>query len=90
MEKAWLSFLDYFPAQKSVIFLDEPNRLDGKWTGCGGGISARAVLHRAEKGRDKIFRKTGFVLLKRLQKELNRRNCIALCALEPRPGRLED
>ena len=44
---------------------------------------ARAVLHRAEKG-EKNLPENWLCSFEKVQKELNRRNCIALCALEPR------
>ena len=81
-EKAQLSFLDYFPAQKSVIFLDEPNRLVEK----GQAVEEeyrQSRLHRAEKG-EKNLPENWLCSFEKVQKELNRRNCIALCALEPR------
>ena len=81
-EKAQLSFLDYFPAQKSVIFLDEPNRLVEK----GRAVEEeyrQSRLHRAEKG-EKNLPENWLCSFEKVQKELNRRNCIALCALEPR------
>ena len=75
-------FLDYFPAQKSVIFLDEPNRLVEK----GQAVEEeyrQSRLHRAEKG-EKNLPENWLCSFEKVQKELNRRNCIALCALEPR------
>lgn len=81
-EKAQLSFLDYFPAQKSVIFLDEPNRLVEKGRAVEEEYS-QSRLHRAEKG-EKNLPENWLCSFEKVQKELNRRNCIALCALEPR------
>ena len=81
-EKAQLSFLDYFPAQKSVIFLDEPNRLVEKGQAVEEEYS-QSRLHRAEKG-EKNLPENWLCSFEKVQKELNRRNCIALCALEPR------
>ena len=81
-EKAKLSFLDYFPAQKSVVFLDEPNRLVEK----GQAVEEeyrQSRLHRAEKG-EKNLPENWLCSFEKVQKELNKRNCIALCALEPR------
>ena len=76
------SFLDYFPAQKSVIFLDEPNRLVEK----GQAVEEeyrQSRMHRAEKG-ERNLPENWLCSFEKVQKELNRRNCIALCALEPR------
>ena len=81
-EKAQLSFLDYFPAQKSVVFLDEPNRLVEKGQAVEEEYN-QSRLHRAEKG-EKNLPENWLCSFEKVQKELNKRNCIALCALEPR------
>ena len=81
-EKAKLSFLDYFPAQKSVVFLDEPNRLVEKGQAVEEEYN-QSRLHRAEKG-EKNLPENWLCSFEKVQKELNKRNCIALCALEPR------
>ena len=65
-----------------MVFLDEPNRLVEK----GQAVEEeyrQSCLHRAEKG-EKNLPENWLCSFEKVQKELNRRNCIALCALEPR------
>ncbi|MDO4272925.1 MAG: transcription-repair coupling factor [Eubacteriales bacterium] len=81
-EKDMVSFLQYFPKDKTMIFLDEPNHLSEK----GQGIEEeyrQSRLHREEKGEQNLPQQwlCGFDAL---QSGLNKRNCTALCALEPR------
>ena len=48
-DKDMVSFLDYFPEERTIIFLDEPNRLTEK----GGAVEEeyrQSRMHREEKG----------------------------------------
>ena len=47
-DKDMVSFLDYFPEERTIIFLDEPNRLTEK----GGAVEEeyrQSRMHREEK-----------------------------------------
>ena len=81
-EPDMVSFLDYFPKEKSVIFLDEPNRLTEK----GQAVEEeyrQSRMHREEKGSQNLP-ENWLCSFEQLQKELNKRNCISVCALEPK------
>ena len=81
-EKNMVSFLDYFPEEETIIFLDEPNRLVEN----GQAVEeeyCQSRLHRQEKGNQNLP-EHWICSFEELQSELNRRRCIALCALEPR------
>ena len=81
-DKAMVSFLDYFPEERTIIFLDEPNRLTEK----GGAVEEeyrQSRMHREEKG-SRNLPENWLCSFEQLQKELNKRNCISVCALEPK------
>lgn len=81
-DKDMVSFLDYFPEERTIIFLDEPNRLTEK----GGAVEEeyrQSRMHRAEKG-SRNLPENWLCSFEQLQKELNKRNCISVCALEPK------
>lgn len=81
-DKDMVSFLDYFPEERTIIFLDEPNRLTEK----GGAVEEeyrQSRMHREEKG-SRNQPENWLCSFEQLQKELNKRNCISLCALEPK------
>lgn len=81
-DKDMVSFLDYFPEERTIIFLDEPNRLTEK----GGAVEEeyrQSRMHREEKG-SRNLPENWLCSFEQLQKELNKRNCIAVCALEPK------
>ena len=81
-DKDMVSFLDYFPEQRTIIFLDEPNRLTEK----GGAVEEeyrQSRMHREEKG-SRNLPENWLCSFEQLQKELNKRNCISVCALEPK------
>ena len=81
-DKDMVSFLDYFPEKRAIIFLDEPNRLTEK----GGAVEEeyrQSRMHREEKG-SRNLPENWLCSFKQLQKELNKRNCISVCALEPK------
>ena len=81
-DKDMFSFLDYFPEERTIIFLDEPNRLTEK----GGAVEEeyrQSRMHREEKG-SRNLPENWLCSFEQLQKELNKRNCISVCALEPK------
>ena len=81
-DKDMVSFLDYFPEERTIIFLDEPNRLTEK----GGAVEVeyrQSRMHREEKG-SRNLPENWLCSFEQLQKELNKRNCISVCALEPK------
>lgn len=81
-DKDMVSFLDYFPEERTIIFLDEPNRLTEK----GGAVKEeyrQSRMHREEKG-SRNLPENWLCSFEQLQKELNKRNCISVCALEPK------
>lgn len=81
-DKDMVSFLDYFPEKRTIIFLDEPNRLTEK----GGAVEEeyrQSRMHREEKG-SRNLPENWLCSFEQLQKELNKRNCISVCALEPK------
>lgn len=81
-DKDMVSFLDYFPKERTIIFLNEPNRLTEK----GGAVEEeyrQSRMHREEKG-SRNLPENWLCSFEQLQKELNKRNCISVCALEPK------
>lgn len=81
-DRDMVSFLDYFPKERTIIFLDEPNRLTEK----GGAVEEeyrQSRMHREEKG-SRNLPENWLCSFEQLQKELNKRNCISVCALEPK------
>ena len=81
-DKDMVSFLDYFPEERTIIFLDEPNRLTEK----GWAVEEeyrQSRMHREEKG-SRNLPENWLCSFEQLQKELNKRNCISVCALEPK------
>ena len=81
-DKDMVSFLDYFPEERTIIFLDEPNRLTEK----GGAVEEeyrQSRMHREEKG-SRNLPENWLCSFEQLQKELNKRNCISVCVLEPK------
>lgn len=81
-DKDMVSFLDYFPEERTIIFLDEPNRLTEK----GGAVEEeyrQSRMHR-EENDSRNLPENWLCSFEQLQKELNKRNCISVCALEPK------
>ena len=77
-----VSFLEYFPEEKTLVFLDELNHLAEN----GEGVEEeyrQSRMHREEKGEANLPEQwlCGF---QEVQKKLNRRNCVAVSALSPR------
>ena len=81
-ENSGITFPDYFPADKTLIFLDEPNRLVENAQAVEEEFS-QSCRNREEKGTANISR--GWMCgWNDLQKKLNRRNCISFSSLEPK------
>ncbi|MBQ0000838.1 MAG: transcription-repair coupling factor [Clostridiales bacterium] len=76
-----VSFLDYFPEKQTMIFLDEPNRLVANAEAVEDEFQ-ESVRNREEKG-EKTLSADWLCSSEELQKELNKRNCISISALEP-------
>lgn len=84
-EKDMVSFLEYFPEGKTILFLDEPNHLVEK----GMAVEEEYLqsrMHREEKGESRLP-ENWLCEFSCLQKELNKRNSVAFCALEPKRGK---
>ena len=81
-EKGGVSFLDYFAEKNSLVFLDEPNRLEE---------NARAVEeefrqsceNRQQKGEENISQ-NWMCRWEDLNHKLNNRNCISVSLMEPK------
>ena len=81
-ENSGITFPDYFPADKTLIFLDEPNRLVENAQAVEEEFS-QSCRNREEKGTANISR-DWMCGWNDLQKKLNRRNCISFSSLEPK------
>lgn len=80
-EKSGLTFLDYFPSEKTMVFLDEPNRIVENAKAVEEEFR-QSCRNREEKGTGNISE--GWMCgWEKLQKKLNMRNCVSLSALEP-------
>ena len=81
-ENSGITFPDYFPADKTLIFLDEPNRLVENAQAVEEEFS-QSCRNREEKGTANLSQ--GWMCgWNDLQKKLNRRNCISFSSLEPK------
>lgn len=80
-EKSGLTFLDYFPFERTMVFLDEPNRLVENAKAVEEEFR-QSCRNREEKGTGNLSE--GWMCgWEELQKKLNQRNCLSLSALEP-------
>ncbi len=79
--KKMVSFVDYFPREKMLLFLDEPNRILENGLGVEEEYAAAHIVKKKEK---RTFRFSGFVNFSKVQKELNKLRAVSLSALEPR------
>ncbi|MDO4556619.1 MAG: CarD family transcriptional regulator, partial [Lachnospiraceae bacterium] len=75
-----VSFLEYFPAKGTVIYLDEPNRLTESATKIQDEFQ-ESMHNRAEKGYTDL-REDMLFDYKQVCKLLNKRYCAALCTIE--------
>ncbi|MCI8744042.1 MAG: transcription-repair coupling factor [Lachnospiraceae bacterium] len=80
-EEEAVSFLEYFPLEKTVFFLDEPARLLEKGTTVEKEFR-ESLANRAERG-EALPQEAGLLYgTEEITARLNRRNCVALCMLE--------
>ena len=80
-DRSGLTFLDYFPSEKTIVFLDEPNRIVENAKAVEEEFR-QSCRNREEKGTGGISE--GWMCgWEELQKKLNMRNCVSLSALEP-------
>lgn len=82
MDKGMVTFLDYFPLEKTFVFLDEPNHLMETAQGVEEEFR-QSCRNREEKGNKNIS-EDWLCGWDALCKNLNRHNCVAFCALEPK------
>ena len=83
-EKGMVSFLDYFPKEKTLLFLDEPNRLAEN----GQGVEREYLqsrMHREEKG-EKNLPDQWLCKFEDIQEQINKRKAVSLSTLEPVGG----
>ena len=76
-----VSFLDYFPKDRTVVFLDEPNRLLEK----GQSVEKEfreSMTSRIEKGYMLPGQANVLYPCQEVVGRMNRMNCVALCTLE--------
>lgn len=81
-EEEKVSFLEYFPKAETLIFLDEPNRLEEN------GKAVEEEFFQSRKNREakgcQTLSEEWLCSYETLVKDLNKRNCISISALEPR------
>lgn len=78
--KERVSFLEYFPKEDTLVFLDEPNRLEEN----GRAVEEEFLQsrkNREEKGCQTLS-EDWLCSYDELVKELNQRNCVSVCSLE--------
>lgn len=83
-KRGMVTFLDYFPVEKTLVFLDELNRLSE----AAAGIEEEFRVSRENREKKSLQNLPdewicGFDII---QRNLNQYNCTALCALEPVRG----
>lgn len=81
-EESKESFLDYFPLEQTLIFLDEPGHLAQKASEVEEEF-CQSQRNREEKG-GKTLPKQWLCGFQEVCKNLNKRNCVALSSLEPK------
>ena len=83
-EKGMVSFLDYFPEETTLIFLDEPNRLVER----GEEVTEeyRQSRQRREEKAMQNLPANWLCSFDMVQRKLNRRSCISLSSLPARQG----
>ena len=83
-EKGGVTFLEYFPEDETMVFLDEPNRLTENAEGVEKEFR-ESVKNREAKGNSNLSEKwmCGW---EAVCKDLNTRNCVSLSSLEPKKG----
>ncbi len=80
-----VTFLDYFPQDNTLIFLDETNRLLEQ----GNAVETEfreSMEHRLEKGYLLGGQTDLLMSCRQVVQKLNRRNCVSLCTIEQKRG----
>ena len=81
-EKSGLTFLDYFDREKTMVFLDEPNRLSENAQAVEEEFR-QSCRNRQEKGQQNLSE--GWMCSwEEVCHKLNKRNCVSLSALDPK------
>ena len=77
-----VSFMDYFPEDRTIVFLDEPNRLEEN----GKAVEEEFFQSRKNREEKGIQTLSGdwICSFEELEKKLNKRNCVSVSSLEPR------
>ncbi len=83
-EKGGVTFLEYFPEDKTMVFLDEPNRLTENAEGVEKEFR-ESVKNREAKGNSNLSEKW-MSSWDAVCRDLNIRNCVSLSSLEPKKG----
>ena len=83
-EKGGVTFLEYFPEDKTMVFLDEPNRLTENAEGVEKEFR-ESVKNREAKGNSNLSEKW-MCSWDAVCRDLNIRNCVSLSSLEPKKG----
>ncbi len=79
-----VTFMDYFPADRTLFVLDEPNRIREKGQSLEEEFE-NSMRNREEKGYENL-REELLCGFSQVCKGFNRRNCMALSAIEPKQG----
>lgn len=77
--------MDYFPAEDTLIFLDETNRL----TEQGNAIETEfreSMEHRLEKGYLLAGQTELLMPCRQVIQNINKKNCVSLCTIEQQRG----
>ena len=83
-EKGGVTFLEYFPEDETMVFLDEPNRLTENAEGVEKEFR-ESVKNREAKGNSNLSEKW-MSSWDAVCRDLNIRNCVSLSSLEPKKG----
>ena len=83
-EKGGVTFLEYFLEDKTMVFLDEPNRLTENAEGVEKEFR-ESVKNREAKGNSNLSEKW-MCSWDAVCRDLNTRNCVSLSSLEPKKG----
>ena len=83
-EKGGVTFLEYFPEDETMVFLDEPNRLTENAEGVEKEFR-ESVKNREAKGNSNLSEKW-MCNWDAVCRDLNTRNCVSLSSLEPKKG----
>ncbi len=80
-KEGMVTFMDYFPTDRTLFVLDEPNRLREKGEALEEEF-ANSMRNRGEKGYEDLKEELlcGF---SQVCKGFNKRNCMSLCMMEP-------